>query len=84
MARAHRASHADVLTVAAAKCTSEVLAGQVDIASHCEAQGFPLFVRCCCSYVCMHVQLLASMDLAPLDHRLLACNRRQRLGIHAH
>ena len=45
VARAHGASHADVLTVAAAKCTTGGLGGQVDIASHCEAQGFPLYVR---------------------------------------
>lgn len=45
IAAAHGASHADVLTIAAAKCTSEVLGGVVDIADHCEAAGFPLYVR---------------------------------------
>ena len=45
IAAAHGASHADVLTVAAAKCTTEVLGGTVDIASHCEASGYPLYVR---------------------------------------
>lgn len=44
LAAAHGASHADVLTVAAAKCTTEVLGGTVDIASHCEAVGFPLYM----------------------------------------
>ena len=44
IAAAHGASHADVLTVAAAKCTTEVLGGTVDIASHCEAADIPLYV----------------------------------------
>ena len=43
VAAAHGASHVDVLTVAAAECT-KILGGQVDIASHCAAQGIPLSV----------------------------------------
>ena len=59
IAAAHGASHADVLTVAAAKCTTEVLGGTVDIASHCEAAGFPLRVRpLSSSTLCTHLSLI--------------------------
>lgn len=40
----HGASLTDIIMVSAAKCTSEVLGGTVDIADHCEAVGLPLSV----------------------------------------
>ena len=66
LAAAHGSSHADMLTVFAATCPDRMSA-TVNIPAHCEAAGFPLYVR-----TIPAASMIASMMLPPVRRNLQA------------